>query len=119
MLVFQHCGGKSHPDFKYWRGSNAKCCKCNQIGEGIIYKNKDQQGEAAKVVDEKEEDQLFVATCFSGIKSSDCWLIDSHCINRMMHEKDLFRELRSTSTSKVRMGNDEYVPVEGKGTVTL
>ena len=37
----------------------------------VIYKNKNQQhGEEAQVVDQ-EEDQLFMATCFSSMESSE------------------------------------------------
>ena len=53
----------------------------------------------------KREDQLFMATCFSSMESSESWLIDNGCTNHMIHDKDLFRKLRSTNTSKVRIGN--------------
>jgi len=60
-----------------------------------------------------------VATCFSGIESSESWLVDSGCTNHMTHDKDLFGELRSSNTSKVQIGNREYITVEGKGTVAI
>ena len=117
----QHCGRRSHPHFKRWRRLDAKCTKCNQMGhEAIICKNKFQQhGEDAQIADHEEEDKLFVATCFSGIGSSESWLIDSGCTNHMTYDKDLFRELGSTNTSKVRIGNGEYITVEGKGTIVI
>jgi hypothetical protein len=37
----------------------------------------------------------------------------------MTHDKDLFRELRSSNTLKVRIGNDEYITVERKGTIAI
>ena len=37
----------------------------------------------------------------------------------MTHDKDLFRELRSTNMSKVRIGNGHYIAVEGNGTVAI
>jgi len=37
----------------------------------------------------------------------------------MTHDKDLFRELRSSETSKVQIGNGEYITVEGKGTIAI
>jgi hypothetical protein len=37
----------------------------------------------------------------------------------MTHYKDLFRELRSSNTSKVRIGNGEYITMEGKGTIAI
>jgi len=117
----QHYNRKSHPHFKCWKRPDAKCNKCNQMGhEAVICKSKNQQhGEEAQIADQKEEDQLFVATCFSGIESSESWLIDSGCINHMTHDKDLFRELRSSNMSKVRIGNGEYITMEGKGTVAI
>jgi hypothetical protein len=88
--------------------------------EAVICKSKNQQhGEEAQIANQEEEDQLFVATCFSGIESSESWLIDNGCTNHMTHDKDLFRELRSSNTSKVRIGNGEYITVEGKGTIAI
>jgi len=99
----QHFNRKSHPHFKCWRRPDAKCNKCNQMGhEVVICINKNQQhGEEAQIADQEEEDQLFVASCFSGIESSECWLINNGCTNHMTHDKDLFRELRSSNTLKV------------------
>ncbi|XP_075518328.1 uncharacterized protein LOC142552522 [Primulina tabacum] len=75
----QHCGKKGHPPFKCWRRPDAKCSKCNQMGhEAVICKNKNQQqGDEAQVADQEEEDQLFVATCFTSHETRENWLIDS------------------------------------------
>jgi len=55
-----------HPSFKCWRRSNAKCNKCNELGhEVVICRKKIQQQEVVKSANEKEEDQLFIVTCFS------------------------------------------------------
>ncbi|KAH9805141.1 hypothetical protein KPL71_002337 [Citrus sinensis] len=105
----KHCRKKGHPPFKCWRRPDAKCTKCNQMGhEAVICKNENQH-----------EDHLFVATCFSGIESSESWLIDSGCTNHMTHNKDLFRELSNANSSKVRVGNGTYIAVKGKGTVAI
>ena len=116
----QHCGGKSHPHFKYWRRPDAKCTKCNRMRhEVVILKNKNQQhGEDAQV-DDQEGDQLFVATCFFGMELSESWLIDNGCTNHMTQDKDLFRELRNTNTLTVRIGNDQYITLEGKRTIAI
>ncbi|PKA60082.1 Retrovirus-related Pol polyprotein from transposon TNT 1-94 [Apostasia shenzhenica] len=37
----------------------------------------------------------------------------------MTHDKELFKESKSTESKKVRIGNDEYIAVKGKGTVAL
>ena len=65
------------------------------------------------------QDQLFVPTCFSGMESSESWLIDSGCTNHMTHDKDLFKKLRSTNMLKVRIGNRQYIIVEENGTVAI
>ena len=60
-----------------------------------------------------------MATCFSDMELSESWLINSGCTNHMTHGKDLFRELRSTNTLKVRIGNGQYITVEGNGIVVI
>ncbi|GMI94896.1 hypothetical protein HRI_003159000 [Hibiscus trionum] len=117
----QHCNRKGHPPFKCWRRPDAKCTKCNQMGhEAVICRSKNQQhDEEAKIVDQEEEDQLFVATCFVSSESNESWLIDSGCTNHMTHDKELFRDLKPTNITKVRIGNGEYISVKGKGTVAI
>lgn len=117
----QHCGKKGHPPFKCWRRPDAKCIKCNQQGhEAVICKSKIQQHEVeAQVVEQEEDDQLFVATCFTSRDSNESWLIDSGCTNHMTYDKALFKELRSTETKKVRIGNGEYIHAKGKGTIAI
>ncbi|KAH7511628.1 hypothetical protein ACOSP7_014618 [Xanthoceras sorbifolium] len=115
------CRKKGHPPFRCWTRPDAKCAKCNQMGhEAVICKNrKQQQDEETKTADQEEEYHLFVATCFSGIESSESWLIDSGCTNHMTYNKDLFRELSNANSSKVRVGNVKYIAVKGKGTVAI
>lgn len=37
----------------------------------------------------------------------------------MTNDKKLFKELKSTEIKRVRIGNSEYIPVKGKGTVAI
>ena len=84
--------------------------------EVIIFKNKSQQqGEEELVIDQEEEDQLFVATCFAGNESSESQLIDSGCTNHKTNDKKLFKDLRLTNITKVKIGNGDYISVKGKG----
>ena len=62
---------------------------------------------------------MFAATCFVNKNTSDSWLVDSGCINHMKNDQDLFRELGRTTVSKVRIGNGEYIPMKGKGTIAI
>ena len=119
----RHCEKKGHPPFKCWRRPDAFCSKCNQLGhEAVICKAKDQVKEVhAEVVDqeEEEEDQLLVATCFSGKESSESWLIDSRCTNHMTYDKEFFEELRDIEVKRVRIGNGEHLEVKRKGTIAI
>ncbi|KAJ8751718.1 hypothetical protein K2173_025889 [Erythroxylum novogranatense] len=119
--TYQHCGKKGHPPFKCWRRPDARCTKCSQLcHEAVICKIKPQQhDEDAKVVDQEEEDKLFVATCFTSYDASEHWLIDSGCTNHMTHNRELFKELRITEIKRVRIGNDEHLDVKGKGDVAI
>ena len=71
------------------------------------------------MANEQEEEQLFVASCFTSSISSDCWLIDSGCTNHMTGDEELFRELDRSQVSKVRIGNGAYIAVKGKGTIAI
>ncbi|PHU10389.1 hypothetical protein BC332_22249 [Capsicum chinense] len=117
----KHCGKLGHAPFKFWERPDAKCSKCNQLGqETIIYKNKTQQQYAeARIVDEQEEDQLFVASCLTNSVSSESWLIDSGCTNHMTCDKYLFKDLSPTKVTKVRIDHGGYIPAKRIGTITI
>ncbi|KAL5794297.1 hypothetical protein ACOSP7_002891 [Xanthoceras sorbifolium] len=117
----QYCGRKGHPSFKCWKRPDAKCSKCNQLGhEAVICKRKFQKLEAdAQVADQDKEDLMFVATCFSTRSSSECWLIDSGCTNHMTYDRTIFKELKPTGITKVRIGNDGYISAKGKETIAI
>ena len=86
----------------------------------MIYKDKGQVKEVdAQVIDQEEEDQLFVVTCFSDKESSESWLIDSGWTNHMTYHKKFFEKLRDTEVKRVRIDNGEQLEVKGKGTVAI
>ncbi|XP_020262999.1 uncharacterized protein LOC109838978 [Asparagus officinalis] len=78
-----------------------------------------KQKNGAQVADQKEEEQLFVASCFATSNLSDKWLVDSGCTNHMTFDRDLFKELDTSVVYKVRISNGEYIAVKGKGTVEI
>ena len=113
----KHCNKLGHPPFKCWRRRDAKCNKCNQLGhEAIICRNQSEQQDVDAQIANEEEDVLFVATGFCSNISSASWLIDSGCTNHMTHDKELFKEWRTTDIKRVRIGNGA---VKGKGTVAI
>jgi len=117
----KYCGRTGHPPLKCWKRPDAKCNKCNQLGhEAVICKNKFQMREAdAQIAEKDDEDQIFVATCFSTKSSSECWLIDSGCTNHMTYDRTLFKDLQSTEITKVRIGNGDYISAKGRGTISI
>ncbi|KAG8643200.1 hypothetical protein MANES_11G016266v8, partial [Manihot esculenta] len=117
----QHCGRKNYPHYKCWRKPDMRCRKCKKLGHAeIICKEKEtqQQGEA-QVATQQEPEQLFVASCFASKTSSKNWLVDSGCTNHMTNCEELFRELDKSASSRVRIGNGDYITVEGEGTVAI
>ncbi|PKI45771.1 hypothetical protein CRG98_033778 [Punica granatum] len=116
--VQQNPGGKEK---KCWRRPDVRCRKCNKLGHiKKFYKKKgDQQPDEAHVAVQQELDQLFVASCFTSSTPCDGWHVDSSCTNHMTSDEKLFRSLDKSMKSKVRIGNGEYLTVEGKGTVAM
>ncbi|CAL5423196.1 unnamed protein product [Camellia sinensis] len=116
----QHCKKTNHPQSKCWWRPDIKCRKCNQLGhiEKVCRSKQQQEGEA-KMVDQQEEEHLFVASCYASKSSNEHWLVDSGCTNHMTYDKELFKELDRTKISKVKVGNGEFIEVRGKGTVAI
>ena len=115
-----HCKKSNHHPKKCWWRPDIKCRKCGIMGhmEKVC---KSQQSEVAKAhIEENDEEQLFVATCFAAKNnSSDSWLIDSGCTNHMTNDPTRFIEINKTFISKVRIGNGQLILVKGKGTVEI
>ncbi|RVX20723.1 Retrovirus-related Pol polyprotein from transposon RE1 [Vitis vinifera] len=114
-----HCKKTNHSPQKCWWRPNVKCNKCGKQGHVERICKNQQQEETSAAVDYCQEEQLFAATCFANKSTSESWLVDSGCTNHMTNNQDLFRELDRTFISKVRIGNGEYIPVKGKGTVAI
>ncbi|RVW21330.1 Retrovirus-related Pol polyprotein from transposon RE1 [Vitis vinifera] len=115
-----HCKKTNHPQRKCWWRPDVKCRKCGQIGHMERICKSQQHEEAKASTEQHQEEQLFVATCFTtSNSSSDSWLIDSGCTNHMTNDQELFKELDKTIISKVKIGNGEFISVKGKGTVAI
>ncbi|XP_010543104.1 PREDICTED: uncharacterized protein LOC104816130, partial [Tarenaya hassleriana] len=112
----KHCNKKGHPHWRCWK--NLKCRRCDKVGhiERFCRFNAAQQTEVVKA-DAKEMEQLFVASCFAAHGADVEWLIDSGCTNHMSGNLDLFQTLDKSVKSRVRIGNGDFISVEGKGDV--
>ena len=60
-----------------------------------------------------------MTACFASSEESESWLIDSGCTNHMTNDRELFKDLKPTNITKVRIGNGDYISVKGKGTVAI
>ncbi|KAK8302351.1 hypothetical protein V6Z12_D04G081400 [Gossypium hirsutum] len=110
-----HYKKTNHLPKKCWWRPDIKCRKCCIFGH-IEWVCKSQQHEEVKSSIGKQKDEfLFTVTCFS----SDSWLIDSDCTNHMTNDTRIFKELDKTTISEIKVGNGEFIPVKGKGTMAI
>ncbi|XP_015167212.1 uncharacterized protein [Solanum tuberosum] len=115
-----HCKKTNHSQQKCWWRPDVKCNKCGQLGHvERVCKSQPQQEESKAAVNQYQEEQLFVATCFASKNASKSWLIDSGCINHMTSNQELFKDLDRYFISKVKIGNGEYLDARGRGTVAI
>ena len=97
-----------------------KCHKCGQLGHvEKICKSSQKQENVQAVVEEVDEEELFVVSCFATARSTESWLIDSGCTNHMTYDQELFKDLDATYNTNVRIGNGEKIAVKGKGTIVI
>ncbi|CAJ2652692.1 unnamed protein product [Trifolium pratense] len=118
----QHCKKDTHLEKHCWYRPDVKCRACNQLGhvEKVCKNKANQQRQQAQVVEHhQQEEQLFMASCYSTGSSKETWLIDSGCTNHMTHNVGIFKELDKSFFSKVTIGNGEHVDVKGKGVVAV
>ena len=118
----QHCKKDTHFEKFCWYRPGVKCRACNQLGhvEKVCKNKANQQRQQAQIAEHhQQEEQLFMASCYSTSSSKETWLIDSGCTNHMTHNVGIFKELDKSFYSKVTIGNGEHVDVKGKGVVAV
>ena len=117
----RYCQKTTHSEKKCWSRPTIKCNGCGQMGHIKRFcKNKNQyhKGQAAES-SQKQEEQLFVASCYVSGCSSEEWLVDSGCTHHMTSNSKFFRNLDRSYESRVRIGNGEQLKVAGKGDITV
>lgn len=82
-------------------------------------KNYQQAGKAQVAVNETEEEHLFVTSFSESFVGNDAWPVDSGCTNHMTGNSKLFRSLDRSVRFRVKIGNRQYIEVQGKGTVAI
>lgn len=115
-----HCKKTNHPQQRCWWRPDVQCNKCGQLGhiERVCKGKLQEEVEAKAVVDENQEEHLFVASCVA-TDNSEGWLIDSGCTNHMTYDRELFKKLDTSIITKVKIGNGERIAARGKGTESI
>jgi len=123
--AWKYCQKTNHLEDWCWL-KNSQCRNCKQFGHIQRFcKNKAETVKQAQVAEssEVEEDLLFMATiqemCNIAKANDSSWLIDSGCTNHMTADMSLFKDLDKSYLSRVRIGNGDYVKVEGKGAIEV
>ena len=75
------------------------------------------QQQAAFTEAENKDGNLFFACQKASEEGKNVWYLDSGCSNHMTGDKDAFLGMDSSFSSKVKLGNGEYVEVKGKGSI--
>jgi hypothetical protein len=121
----KYCQKTNHFEVWCWL-KNAQCRNYKQFDHIQRFcKNKAEIIKQAQVVDcsEVKEDLLFMVTiqdmCNSAKAKDSSWLIDNGCTNHMTADMSLFKDLDKSYLSRVRIGNGDYVKVEGKGPIEV
>lgn len=112
--------GSEQRHFNDQRGnrSNKQCHHCKKfrhVQADCWYKEK--QVNYAETTN--EESKLFMAYRDTNEVTSDMWFVDSGCSNHMTGMKLIFKELDETQKTIVRLGDNNGLQAEGKGTVAI
>jgi hypothetical protein len=121
----KYCRKTNHLEAWYWL-KNAQCRNCKQFGHiQRFWKNKAETEKQAQIADcsKVKEDLLFMITiqdmCNSAEVKDSSWLIDNGCTNHMTTDLTLFKDLDKSYLSKVRIGNGDFVKIEGKEAIEV
>ncbi|XP_006588014.1 uncharacterized protein [Glycine max] len=83
-------------------------------------KEEDEQKGDQKSNFVENEQKLFLAQrAADNDAGGDVWYIDSGCSNHMSSAKSMFRELNESLKSKVRLGDEKQLEVEGRGMIAI
>ena len=84
-----------------------------------VCKRKQQEVQIAQETDDEKKELLLVATCFASDITNETWLIDSEYTHHMTHDKDMLVKLDKAHSSKVKIGNGDYIEVKGIGDIAI
>nr|GEY64297.1 hypothetical protein [Tanacetum cinerariifolium] len=114
--------GRGHRGFRgrgRGRNSSLQCSFCEKSGHSEKYCW--SKLEEANYVQEEDDEQeyLFMTYTSSDVLTNDVWYLDSACTNHVTGDKSKFKDLDESVRSRVRLGDDKQLYIEGCGTVIL
>ncbi|KAA3477322.1 pleiotropic drug resistance protein 3-like [Gossypium australe] len=117
-----HCKKATHLEIYCWFRPDIQCRACNQFGHvERVFKNKGSQQNAQALVAEGNQTQkelMFTSSCFATNRNiKKHWLIDNGCTNHMTSDESIFKEIDRSCTSRVRIGNGQFIQAKGKDDV--
>ncbi|KAH1232103.1 Retrovirus-related Pol polyprotein from transposon TNT 1-94 [Glycine max] len=100
-----------------------KCYYCKKPGhkEASCWKKEEdeQKGDQKSNFVENEQKLFLAQRAADNDAGGDVWYIDSGCSNHMSSAKSMFRELNESLKSKVRLGDEKQLEVEGRGMIAI
>nr|GFA08034.1 putative zinc finger, CCHC-type [Tanacetum cinerariifolium] len=100
------------------RNTTLKCSHCNKYGHSdnyCWYKPED----GVNYVEQDEDNFLFMAITTTKEENNEIWYLDSGCSNHMTGDRSKFQDLDESIKSQVRLGDNKYLHIKGKGTTKV
>ncbi|KAG6492442.1 hypothetical protein ZIOFF_047405 [Zingiber officinale] len=112
--------GTNHPHYKCWRRSDVKCNNCHKFGHIARFcQEKDSRQDATEGAANNEVELMFTTSCFATGVTRRSWLVDSRYTHHMSYDEKSFTNLDRSFCAKVKIGNSDYIDVEGRGDVVV
>ncbi|XP_068477375.1 uncharacterized protein [Phaseolus vulgaris] len=67
----------------------------------------------------EEDHAVLMAATSNETPNNQTWYLDTCCTNHMCGKKELFADLDDSFRTKVKFGDDRFVPVTGKGRILI
>jgi len=99
------------------------CHKCDHYANECRSKGDNHVDNCAQEENNHKQDEedhaVLMATISNETPNNQTWYSDTGCTNHMCGQKELFANLDDSFRTKVKFGDDRFVPVTGKGRILI